>query len=102
MYLPISIGVLKPKGNCSQMKYNHTRSFTNFEIGGDREKMPEPVIKAFAIIKKAAAKVNLEFGLDPKIANTIMQVCDEIINGKLDDHFPLVIWQTGSGIQCFG
>jgi len=75
------------------------RSFTNFEIGGDRERMPEPVIRAFAILKKSAAKVNMTYGLDPKVGNTIIQVADEIINGKHDAHFPLVIWQTGSGTQ---
>jgi len=75
------------------------RSFTNFEIGGDRERMPEPVIRAFAVLKKAAAKVNMEYGMDAKVGNTIMQVCDEIITGKHSEHFPLVIWQTGSGTQ---
>jgi fumarate hydratase class II len=74
--------------------------------------MPTPVIRAFAILKKAAAKVNMGFGLDAKVANTITQVCDEVIiflfrdlsskqivAGKLDEHFPLVVWQTGSGTQ---
>lgn len=75
------------------------RSFENFEIGGDREKMPTPVIRAFAILKKAAAKVNVQHGLDAKVAAVIAQVCDEILEGKLDEHFPLVIWQTGSGTQ---
>eukprot|EP01027_Heterolobosea_sp_BB2_P014672 GEZU01021050.1.p1 GENE.GEZU01021050.1~~GEZU01021050.1.p1 ORF type:complete len:258 (-),score=59.90 GEZU01021050.1:26-700(-) len=75
------------------------RSREHFAIGGERERMPMEVIKAMAIIKKAAAKVNLEFGLDPKYSNLIQQVADEIISGKLDDQFPLVIWQTGSGTQ---
>merc|ERR1719357_1467231 len=73
----------------------------NFPIG-DRssERMPLPVIKAFGVLKKAAAEVNVEFGLDPVIAGAISQAADEVINGKLyDDHFPLVIWQTGSGTQ---
>ena len=61
--------------------------------------MPLPVIKAFAVLKRAAAKVNLEFGLDPKVGNAIMQAAEEVIAGKWNDHFPLVIWQTGSGTQ---
>lgn len=56
-----------------------------------------PVIKAFGILKKAAAKSNLAFGLDEKKADAIMKAADEVIQGKLDDHFPLVVWQTGSG-----
>merc|ERR1719431_1564549 len=77
------------------------RSVMNFPIG-DRasERMPLPVIKAFGVLKKAAAEVNTEFGLCPKIAAAISQAADEVISGKLyDDHFPLVIWQTGSGTQ---
>ena len=61
--------------------------------------MPPPVIKAFGLLKKAAAKANLNYGLEPKIARAMIQACDEIIAGKLDDHFPLVVWQTGSGTQ---
>jgi len=75
------------------------RSLTNFEIGGERERMPMPVIKAFAILKKSAAKVNVTYGMDKKVGDTIAQVCDEILSGKLDNHFPLVVWQTGSGTQ---
>jgi len=77
------------------------RSTLNFPIGGDSEKMPKPVIKAFGVLKKAAAEVNMEFGLDAKIAGAISQAADEVISGKLYDegHFPLVIWQTGSGTQ---
>ena len=52
------------------------------------------VIKAFGILKKAAASVNLEFGLDEKLANAILLASDEVIDGKLMDHFPLSIWQT--------
>lgn len=75
------------------------RSFQNFEIGGDRERMPLPVIHAFGIVKKAAALVNKDYGLKPEIADAIVKAADEVAAGKLDDHFPLVIWQTGSGTQ---
>jgi len=76
------------------------RSTMNFPIGGDSERMPLPVIKAFGVLKKAAAEVNTDFGLDPKLADAISKACDEVISGSLyDDHFPLVIWQTGSGTQ---
>ncbi|KAI2658204.1 Fumarate hydratase, mitochondrial [Labeo rohita] len=57
------------------------------------------VIKAFGILKKAAAEVNKDYGLDPKIADAIVKAADEVAAGKLDDHFPLVVWQTGSGTQ---
>ena len=77
------------------------RSVMNFPIGDpSSERMPLSVIKAFGVLKKAAANVNKEFGLDPKVADVIGQAADEVISGKLyDDHFPLVIWQTGSGTQ---
>jgi len=75
------------------------RSLENFKIGGETERMPLSLIHAFGIIKKAAGKVNLKFGLDPKIANAIIAAADEVASGKLDGHFPLVIWQTGSGTQ---
>ena len=59
-----------------------------------------PVITAMGILKKAAAIVNKEYGLDPKISDAISKAADDVISGKLyDDHFPLVIWQTGSGTQ---
>lgn len=62
--------------------------------------MPEPVVKAFGILKRAAAKVNMEQGvLDKKIGNAIVDAATEVAEGKLLDHFPLVIWQTGSGTQ---
>jgi len=61
--------------------------------------MPLPVVKAFGLLKKSAAKTNLNFGLSPEIANAIIKAADEVIEGKLDDHFPLVVWQTGSGTQ---
>jgi fumarate hydratase, class II len=64
----------------------------NFKIGGERERMPVPVIRAFGILKKAAAKVNLNYGLEPKIADAVMQAAEEVAQGKLDDHFPLVVW----------
>lgn len=76
------------------------RSKENFTIGGENMKMPMEVIRAFAILKKAAAETNAELGVLPRDkAEIIAQVCDEIIAGKLDDEFPLVIWQTGSGTQ---
>ena len=74
------------------------RSRQNFRIG--HERMPMPVVRALALIKKAAAEVNREFGdLDKKRANAIVKAADEVIDGRLDDHFPLVVWQTGSGTQ---
>lgn len=76
------------------------RSVMNFPIGGETERMPYPVITAMGTLKKAAALVNKEYGLDPKIADAIAKAADEVISGKLyDQHFPLVIWQTGSGTQ---
>nr|GLL30614.1 fumarate hydratase 1, mitochondrial [Ipomoea trifida]GMD13814.1 fumarate hydratase 1, mitochondrial [Ipomoea batatas] len=75
------------------------RSLQNFEIGGDRERMPEPIIRAFGILKKCAAKVNMEYGLEPSIGKAVMQAAQEVAEGKLNDHFPLVVWQTGSGTQ---
>ena len=74
------------------------RSLMNFKIGGDH--MPPELIRAFGILKKAAALTNQELGiLSAEKANLIVQACDEIIEGKLAGHFPLVIWQTGSGTQ---
>ncbi|XP_069625534.1 fumarate hydratase, mitochondrial isoform X1 [Ranitomeya imitator] len=75
------------------------RSTMNFKIGGVTERMPLPVIRAFGILKKAAAEVNKDYGLDPKIAEYIIKAADEVSAGKLDDHFPLAVWQTGSGTQ---
>eukprot|EP00163_Fabomonas_tropica_P007758 TRINITY_DN17433_c0_g1_i1.p1 TRINITY_DN17433_c0_g1~~TRINITY_DN17433_c0_g1_i1.p1 ORF type:complete len:498 (-),score=171.84 TRINITY_DN17433_c0_g1_i1:223-1716(-) len=75
------------------------RSSQNFRIGVGRETMPDAVIRSFAILKKSAAKVNVQFGLDEKIGNAIAQAADKIISGELKDHFPLVIYQTGSGTQ---
>ena len=74
------------------------RSLVHFDIGGDR--MPRELLRAMGILKKAAALVNKDMGLlDAKLCDAICTACDEVIDGKLDDHFPLVIWQTGSGTQ---
>jgi fumarate hydratase class II len=76
------------------------RSINNFKIGGEKNRMPIEIIQAFAILKKAAAFTNAELGvLDKDKAIIIGKVCDEILEGKLDDQFPLVVWQTGSGTQ---
>ncbi|CEP63372.1 fumarase FUM1 LALA0_S08e00914g [Lachancea lanzarotensis] len=76
------------------------RSLENFKIGGVRERMPEPVVRAFGILKKSAAIVNESIGtLDPQVSKVIQQAADEVISGKLVDHFPLVVFQTGSGTQ---
>jgi len=75
------------------------RSLQNFPIGGHR--FPRPMIRALGIVKKAACLANSELGLfdDEKKVQAILQAADEVIEGKLDDHFPLVVWQTGSGTQ---
>jgi fumarate hydratase class II len=74
------------------------RSSENFKIGG--QQMPPEIIRAFAILKKAAALTNEDLGvLSGEKADLIARVCDEILDGKLDDQFPLVVWQTGSGTQ---
>jgi fumarate hydratase, class II len=74
------------------------RSLGNFKIGW--EKQPTSVIRALGIIKRAAAEANMALGkLDPTIGETIVIAAQEVIDGKLDDHFPLVVWQTGSGTQ---
>src|ERR1700712_2630749 len=74
------------------------RSLANFDIGG--QKMPEEIIRAFGILKKAAAQANLKLGLmDEATRDLIVQASDEVISGKLKEHFPLVVWQTGSGTQ---
>lgn len=75
------------------------RSFENFKIGAPAS-MPKEIIKAFAVLKKAAAYTNCELGVLPvEKRDAIATVCDEILAGKLEDEFPLVIWQTGSGTQ---
>ena len=74
------------------------RSLQNFKIGGQR--MPEALIRAFGILKKAAAETNMELGvLDKALCDGICKAADEVISGKLEGHFPLVVWQTGSGTQ---
>jgi fumarate hydratase class II len=76
------------------------RSIENFKIAQDINKMPIEVIRAFAFLKKAASQTNFEAGVLPKEkADLIGQVCDEILEAKLDQYFPLVVWQTGSGTQ---
>src|SRR6476660_7893106 len=76
------------------------RSIDNFKIARDINRMPKEIITAFAYLKKAAAITNLEAGvLTKEKSDLIGKVCDEIIEGKLDDSFPLVVWQTGSGTQ---
>ena len=74
------------------------RSLGNFKIGW--EKQPLPVIRALGIIKRAAAETNMALGhLDPKLGKAIVAAAQEVIEGKLDSHFPLAVWQTGSGTQ---
>jgi fumarate hydratase class II len=74
------------------------RSLANFDIGG--EKMPAEIVRAFGILKKAAALANNRLGLmDEATRDLIVRAADEVISGKLSDHFPLVVWQTGSGTQ---
>jgi fumarate hydratase class II len=76
------------------------RSIENFKIAQDINRMPKEIIRAFAYLKKAAALTNLEAGvLAKEKADLIGQVCEEIIRGELDQYFPLVVWQTGSGTQ---
>ena len=76
------------------------RSIDNFKIAQDINKMPREIIQAFAVLKKAAALANTELGVLPKEkCDLIATVCDEILAGKLDGEFPLVVWQTGSGTQ---
>jgi fumarate hydratase, class II len=74
------------------------RSRQNFRIGNDR--MPMPIVRALGIVKLASAETNRELGLlDQRRARAIVRAAQEVIDGKLDDHFPLVVWQTGSGTQ---
>ena len=74
------------------------RSRGNFKIGW--EKQPLPIVRALGIVKRAAAETNMALGrLDPAIGDAIVRAANEVIEGKLDDHFPLVVWQTGSGTQ---
>ena len=74
------------------------RSLGNFKIGTERQ--PKPVIRALGIVKRAAAETNMALGrLERSVGETIVKAAQEVIEGKLDDHFPLVVWQTGSGTQ---
>jgi len=74
------------------------RSLQNFKIGG--QTMPLPLIHAYGVLKKAAALTNVKLGmLDAKLGDAIVKAADEVIGGKMDDEFPLVVWQTGSGTQ---
>jgi len=74
------------------------RSLGNFKIGWERQ--PQPIIRALGIVKRAAAETNMALGgLDKKTGETIVAAAQEVIDGKLDEHFPLVVWQTGSGTQ---
>ena len=78
------------------------RSHQNFKIGVDIETMPREITHAFGILKKAAALANAELKPEKMTAqklDAISQACDEVISGALNDHFPLVVWQTGSGTQ---
>ncbi|MFM7728881.1 MAG: lyase family protein, partial [Flavobacteriales bacterium] len=76
------------------------RSIDNFRIAQDINRMPREIIQAFAILKKAAALANRDAGVLPaEKCDMIGKVCDEILSGSLDDQFPLVVWQTGSGTQ---
>ncbi|MBL7822667.1 MAG: class II fumarate hydratase [Saprospiraceae bacterium] len=76
------------------------RSIENFKIARETNKMPIEIVRAFAYLKKAAAITNFEAGVLPQSTlNLISAVCDEILEGRLDDQFPLVVWQTGSGTQ---
>ena len=74
------------------------RSLQNFRIGGER--MPMPLVHALAIVKQAAALVNKDLGkLEPRLADAIAAAAADVVQGKYDDEFPLVVWQTGSGTQ---
>ena len=74
------------------------RSLGNFKIGW--EKQPQPIVRALGIVKRAAAETNIALGkMDAELGKTIIAAAQEVIDGKLDDHFPLVVWQTGSGTQ---
>ncbi|KFX93722.1 hypothetical protein V490_04713, partial [Pseudogymnoascus sp. VKM F-3557] len=75
------------------------RSLENFKINQPQDRMPPPIVRAFGILKGAAATVNMQFGLDPTIGKAIQQAAAEVADLKLLDHFPLVVWQTGSGTQ---
>src|SRR5260221_13923595 len=74
------------------------RSLGNFKIGLERQ--PLPIVRALGIVKRAAAETNMDLGhLDEKLGAAIVRAAQEVIEGKLNDHFPLLVWQTGSGTQ---
>ncbi|HMR34154.1 MAG TPA: lyase family protein, partial [Geminicoccaceae bacterium] len=74
------------------------RSLQNFKIGGER--MPAPLVRALGIVKLAAARVNVRMAqLDGRLGQAVASAAQEVVDGKLTDHFPLVVWQTGSGTQ---
>ncbi|RDL37287.1 Fumarate hydratase [Venustampulla echinocandica] len=75
------------------------RSLENFKINQPQDRMPAPIVRAFGILKGAAATVNMQFGLDPTVGKAIQEAAAEVASLKLVDHFPLVVWQTGSGTQ---
>ncbi|EDN04831.1 fumarate hydratase [Histoplasma capsulatum] len=75
------------------------RSLTNFDINQPQDRIPPAIVRAFGILKGAAATVNMRYGLDPTIGKAIQQAAAEVASLKLIDHFPLVVWQTGSGTQ---
>ena len=75
------------------------RSLGNFKIGW--EKQPIPIVRGLGVVKRAACEANLDLGkMDPELGKVIIQAANEVIDGKLDDHFPLVVWQTGSGTMA--
>lgn len=76
------------------------RSLGNFKIGAGRDTMPPGVVRAFGVVKRAVARVNLAGGVLPAdIGKAVIDAAGEVADGKLMDHFPLVVWQTGSGTQ---
>ena len=76
------------------------RSIDNFQIGRDTYQWDRPIIRALGVLKKSAARANKDLGqLPPDVADMVISAADEVISGQLDDHFPLVVWQTGSGTQ---
>ena len=80
------------------MEHRQQDLLINFDIGDDT--MPKGVIRAFGILKQAAAKTNVELGqLDESVAKLIIEASEEVLEGSLNDHFPLRVWQTGSGTQ---
>merc|ERR1711977_261633 len=75
------------------------RSLENFKINQPQDRMPPPIVRAFGVLKGAAATVNMKYGLDPKLGEAIQQAASEVASLKLVDHFPLSVFQTGSGTQ---